>query len=144
MGTTRVSLPFRGVKLSPSTEVELRTHLEGVLSATYPGGVTMKHAVTSDILIPIWFISPPVAADGRTPAGESIVVVGKDLSEHGISFYHPEVISHRRMIASLEMGNGCWLGVLVDLRWCRFTKAGWYESGGRFLDVVESPMKQAG
>jgi len=118
--------------------------LEGVLSATYPGGVTMERR--SDVRYPYTNLVhlAPVAADGRTPAGESIVVVGKDLSEHGISFYHPEVISHRRMIASLEMGNGCWLGVLVDLRWCRFTKAGWYESGGRFLDVVESPMKQAG
>ena len=78
------------------------------------------------------------------PLSTVSVVVGKDLSEHGISFYHPEVIPHRRMIASLDMGRGRWLGVLVDLRWCRFTKAGWYESGGRFLQLVQSPVKRAG
>lgn len=82
----------------------------------------------------------PVAEDGLTPKGEHIVVVGKHISEHGLGFYHPKPLPYKRMIVSLEC-NGHWLGFLIDLRWCRFTKQGWYESGGRFLQSVPSPVE---
>jgi hypothetical protein len=84
----------------------------------------------------------PVAEDGISPQGESIAVVGKHLSDRGLGFYHPKPLPYRRMIASLE-SNGHWFGFLVDLRWCRFTKQGWYESGGRFLQAVHSPIENA-
>jgi hypothetical protein len=44
------------------------------------------------------------------------------------------------MIATLESSNGVRLGFIIDLSWCRFTKHGWYESGGRFLQSVLSPL----
>lgn len=78
----------------------------------------------------------PVAADGITPAGPDFVVVGKHLSERGLGFYHVEPLPYRRMIATLESG-GERLSLLVDLNWCRFTGQGWYESGGRFLEIVD-------
>ena len=81
----------------------------------------------------------PVADDGLTPQGKSVAVVGKHLSNRGLGFYHPKPLPYRRMIASLEY-NGRWLGFLIDIRWCRFTKQGWYESGGRFLQSVPSPV----
>jgi hypothetical protein len=83
----------------------------------------------------------PVGRDGVTPEGESVVVIGKHLSESGLGFYHQKPIPHRRMIASLETANGQWIGFLVDLSWCRFTRQGWYESGGRFLQSVLSPIQ---
>ena len=43
------------------------------------------------------------------------------------------------MIVSLDTSDGSSLTFLIDLAWCRFTKKGWYESGGRFLEVVEAP-----
>ena len=48
------------------------------------------------------------------------------------------------MIVSLRTGTGAWLGFLIDLTWCRFTKQGWYESGGRFLQSVLSPIDEDG
>jgi hypothetical protein len=81
----------------------------------------------------------PVAADGITPAGPAFVAVGKHLSERGLGFYHVEPLPYRRMIATLESVQGGHLSLLVDLNWCRFTEQGWYESGGRFLEVVDSP-----
>ena len=45
------------------------------------------------------------------------------------------------MIVSLESRSGQWLGFLIDVTWCRFTKQGWYESGGRFLQSVLSPVE---
>jgi len=84
----------------------------------------------------------PVGNDGMTPEGETVVVVGKHLSERGFGFYHQAPLPHRRMIASLETKQGHWLGFLIDLNWCRFTKGGWYESGGRFLQAVNSPLEK--
>ncbi len=83
----------------------------------------------------------PVGDDGLTPEGESVVAVGKHLSERGLGFYHPQPLAHRRMIVSLQTGSGDWLGFLIDLSWCRFTKQGWYESGGRFIQSVLSPIE---
>ena len=83
----------------------------------------------------------PVGDDGLTPEGETIVVVGKHLSERGLGFYHPQPLPYRRMIVSLQTGNGAWLGFLIDLSWCRFTKQGWYESGGHFIQSVFSPIE---
>jgi hypothetical protein len=77
-----------------------------------------------------------VAGDGRSPYGPAIVVAAKTLSEGGFGFYHPEPISARRMHASFHAGDGRWVGFIIDLPWCRFTAAGWYESGARFLEAV--------
>lgn len=78
----------------------------------------------------------PVRGDGETPAGESLIVVGKHLSERGVDFYCHEPLPYRRMIASLECGGESWIGLLLDLTWCRFTRFGWYDNGGRFLRVA--------
>jgi hypothetical protein len=81
----------------------------------------------------------PVGSDGTTPSGQPVVVVGKHLSERGFGFYHPEPLAYRRMVATLETPGGDRLSLLIDLSWCRFTGRGWYESGGRFLAVVDAP-----
>lgn len=82
----------------------------------------------------------PVGRDGHTPEGKTLVVVGKHLSEHGLDFYHREPLPYRRVIASLGCGNGHWIGLLMDLSWCRFCRHGWYDNGGRFLGLVTSPL----
>jgi hypothetical protein len=46
------------------------------------------------------------------------------------------------VIASLECGKGRWLAFLMDVSWCRFTKGGWYESGGRFLQTALAPQEK--
>jgi len=61
-----------------------------------------------------------------------------------LGFYHPHPLPYRRMIVSLETGDGRWLSFLIDLTWCRFTKQGWYESGGRFLQPVDPPIELTG
>jgi hypothetical protein len=53
-------------------------------------------------------------------------------------------LAYRTMIASLEDHKRQWIGFLLDLRWCRFNSLGWYESGGRFLQAVPSPIRQEG
>lgn len=82
----------------------------------------------------------PVAADGVTPLSENVVVVGKHLSPRGIDFFHREPLPHRRMVAWLETKGGQTHPVLVELLWCRFTKEGWYDNGGRLLRVIDVPV----
>jgi hypothetical protein len=44
------------------------------------------------------------------------------------------------MIASLELPEQHWAAFLLDIKWCRFTQYGWYDSGGRFLQTLQSPI----
>jgi hypothetical protein len=135
--------PSEASNIVPSVDSELRARIHGILAAIYPHAVVIERRQETRYPYAHLLGLTPTDNDGATPSGESIIVVGKSLSEHGLSFYHPEPILHRRMIASLECGHGRWLGVLIDLSWCRFTKLRWYESGGRFIQVVASPLKRA-
>jgi hypothetical protein len=80
----------------------------------------------------------PVADDGPR-VDETIQVMGKHLSQHGLDFYHREPVPYRRMIASLALEGG-WVGLVLDLKWCRFTSDGWYDNGGRFVAAIRSPL----
>ncbi|MDX1948180.1 MAG: hypothetical protein SFU86_22510 [Pirellulaceae bacterium] len=74
-------------------------------------------------------------------AGEPPVigVIGRHLSPHGLDFYHRDPLPHRRVIASLDGGQRGWISLLLELTWCRFSRHGWYDGGGRFLAVVPTP-----
>jgi hypothetical protein len=78
----------------------------------------------------------PLADDGRTPTGLSMVAVGRELSEGGFGFFHPSPLHYRQMVVSLEAADSQWLSLVIDLTWCRFMRHGWYESGGRFLRTI--------
>ncbi len=119
---------------------EVRAQVWGLLTAMYPRNDLTERRRDSRYPFPYLIHLTPVGRDGVTPEGETVVVVGKHLSERGFGFYHQAPLPHRRMIASLETKEGNWLGFLIDLNWCRFTKGGWYESGGRFLQTANSPM----
>jgi len=120
---------------------EVRMAVWGLLSTLYPRRELAERRRETRYPFPYLIHLTPVAEDGCTPQGETVVVVGKHLSERGLGFYHPKPLPHRRMIASLEDPRGRWLAFLVDLNWCRFTRQGWYESGGRFLQSVLSPIE---
>jgi hypothetical protein len=85
----------------------------------------------------------PVGEDGRTPNGEPIIAAGKDLSEGGLGFYHPEPLPSQRMIASLQTTSGHWLAFVVELTRSHSISQGWYQSSGRFVEPVVSPMESA-
>ena len=124
-----------------SPDDEIQAQVWGMLTTFYPQQDLVERRCENRYPFPCLIYLTPVAADGLTPAGETLVAAGKHLSVRGLSFYHPQPIPHRRMIVSLESGSGQWLGFLIDLNWCRFTKKGWYESGGRFLQAVLPPVE---
>jgi hypothetical protein len=118
---------------------EVRTQVWALLSTLYPKVTVVERRRETRYPFPFLIYLTPVDDDG-TPCGESIVVVGKHVSERGLGFYHAKPIAHRRVVASLERPHNGYYAFLLDLRWCRFTRQGWYESGGRFLESVSSPL----
>jgi len=143
---SHVAFSFPQIDLLPeqgAASDEIRTQIWGLLSMLYPKVSVTERRRETRYPFPSLINLTPVGEDGATPCGESVVVVGKHVSERGLGFYHPKPLPYRRMIASLEGPRGDWFGFLVDLSWCRFTRHGWYESGGRFLESVASPLENA-
>ena len=133
------------VRSTPPAELPaspaVREHVWHLLSRLYPPGKGGERRKERRYPYPQLLHLTPVAADGISPTEATIVVAGKHLSEQGLGFFHREPLIHRRIIASLEEATG-WIGLLTDVSWCRFTRHGWYESGGRFLQVVPSPLRR--
>jgi hypothetical protein len=82
----------------------------------------------------------PVDRNGQPLLAETFVVVGKHLSSHGADFYYARPLEWTRVIASFPLRDGKWLAFLMELTWCRFSRHGWYDNGGRFVATVESPL----
>jgi hypothetical protein len=79
----------------------------------------------------------PLDGQGEPLYRAESVVVGKDVSERGISFYHPQPIPCRRGLLTVDHPHAGRLTVEVELQRCRFHRLGWYESGGRLVRAVE-------
>jgi hypothetical protein len=133
-----VFAPTREDWVSP--EETVRSQICGLLTNFRPRPAQSERRSDQRYPFPYLIHLTPVGVEGAMVESETIVVVGKHLSERGLGFYHTKPLTYRRMIVSFEARNGAWLGFLIDLTWCRFTKQGWYESGGRFLQVVPSPL----
>jgi len=84
-----------------------------------------------------------MAEDGTSLAEQTIVVLGKHVSNHGLDFYCSQPLPFRRVVACFECGHGPQVRLLLDLTWCRFCQHGWYENGGRFLQAVGTQVGAA-
>jgi hypothetical protein len=82
----------------------------------------------------------PVDENGRPQLDEAMTVLGKHLSNHGLDFYSREPLPWQRVVASLPSSDTRWVAFLMELTWCRFGQHGWYDNGGRFLAVANSPL----
>ena len=128
---------------SGGDDADMQSQVWGLLSTLYPKDSLVERRRENRYPFPFLVHLTPVEDNDQPANAETIVVVGKHLSERGLGFYHPKPLPYRRMIVSLESPGGEWLGFLIDLSWCRFTKQGWYESGGRFLEATLSPLQTA-
>lgn len=135
----RLSLP----PLSPAEEV-VRNSVVQLLGSLYPTAHVPERRREQRYAYPHFLCLSPVGVDRATALPESVTVVGKHLSIGGIGFFHPQPIPYRRVVVSFEGPTGTPLAFLTDLTWCRFTKYGWYESGGKFLSVATPSLPQVG
>lgn len=113
----------------------LRSQVRELLAGLYPPGA-FERRHQQRYPFPRLISLQPVAADGASPIGPVCVVSGKHLSESGLSFFHPEPLPYRLVVASLERPDRRCNDFLLDVDWCRFTQLGWYESGGKFLRAL--------
>lgn len=70
-----------------------------------------------------------------TPTGDAVKVAARDLSFCGTSFIHAAPLPSRQVLLRHEGDADEPLAFVVTLRWCRFTRAGHYQSGGQFASV---------
>ncbi len=78
----------------------------------------------------------PLSRDHRPDVTQTIIVIGRHLSEQGLDFYHHEPVPFRRAVVSLPTNGNEWVSLLFELFWTRYNCHGWYDNGGRFLAVV--------
>src|SRR5688572_6124158 len=91
---------IRPGKLLPEAEAHVRERVQQVLAGAQPvlHGVERRREKRHPFPYPVYLT--PVGRDGATPIGETIVVLGKHLSELGFDFYHRAPLPHRRAIVS--------------------------------------------
>lgn len=119
---------------------EVRSQVWQLLGGMYPQGNGVERRQSQRYPFPQLITLSPVSIGGLTTKGRNLTVVGKHLSEGGLGFFHPQPLSDRLVIASLEADGGRFFGFLLDIHRCRFTRHGWYESGGKFLRAAPSPL----
>jgi hypothetical protein len=117
--------------------VTLANQVESLLSRLNPS-VSPERRRDERFPIPVLFRITPLDADRQLIESEAVIVVGKNISRRGFSFYHERPISHRRAIIALAQPGLGIFSAEIDVSWCRFRRPGWYESGGRLVRSILS------
>jgi hypothetical protein len=121
-------------------ESNLMREIQGLMARLHPEtAVERRH--DERVAIPLTLRLTPLDRDRRPVADDAITVVGKDISRRGLSFTHELPLTYRRAIISLDDPKYGRFAAEIDVTWCRFTKPGWYESGGRLVRSA-NPMDQ--
>jgi hypothetical protein len=118
--------------------------VESALAAQEPRSRAVERRRESRQPFPYPIHLTPYNAAGEPDVERTFVVIGKHLAPHGLDFYCPRPLAERRVIASLECGANGLVGLVVELAWCRFSRHGWYDNGGRFIALVPSPLSAVG
>jgi hypothetical protein len=118
--------------VAKTNRATLTIQIEALLSRLHPA-VSRERRHDDRIAIPVLFRLTPFDADRQPLDREALIVVGKNISRRGVSFYHEKPITHRRALIELADPSVGIFVAEIDVTWCRFTKPGWYESGGRLL-----------
>jgi hypothetical protein len=134
---TKVLRAARGPETVVCTDV--RSHVWALLSSAQFQSRSAERRNSQRFPYPYLVTVTPVDHSGRPMSEAQFVVVGKNISEGGLSFYHQGPLANRQVIVSLDAADGRWMSFLVDLTWCRFKSQGWYESGGQFLKKTLTP-----
>ncbi|HEX4130638.1 MAG TPA: hypothetical protein VHZ24_11400 [Pirellulales bacterium] len=127
---------FGGLDFAPPANEEVRGQVWALLAGMYPQIASVERRRDQRFPFPRLLLLTPVELETFNPIGPTVTAAGKHISESGIGFFHNEPLPYRWVIASIETGERLSLGFLVDVSWCRFTRQGWYESGGRFQRAV--------
>jgi hypothetical protein len=131
------SLPF-------SSRPIFADSVEAALHAIDPGPRSAERRRDARSPYPYPIHLTPYGNNGLPDARRTFVVIGKHLAPHGLDFYCRQPLAERRVVASLDCGREGWIGLVMELTWCRFGRHGWYDNGGRFIAQVSSPLLELG
>lgn len=143
-------LPLQSIRAVPRIVVPLRSRIADDREVqNYVRGLFGQHASrhvperrkSVRHLYPYPIDVTPLDGEPLSSA-DKISVLGKQLSEYGLDFYSNQPLPYRRVIAWFETSDRSRFGLLTNLTWCRFNKFGWYENGGRFLQVVRQSQTE--
>ncbi|MCI0491411.1 MAG: hypothetical protein L0Z07_00575 [Planctomycetes bacterium] len=124
-----------GTIAGPLDVAALAQQVEALFGRFRPSAVAERRC-HERLALPIPVRLTPLDHAGRPLAEQAITVVGRDISPRGLSFFHEETLTYRRAIIEVDHPELGQFSAEVDIRWCRFARRGWYESGGRLLGVV--------
>ena len=115
----------------------LARQVQALVARLHPT-VTLERRRDDRIDLPVLFRIQPLD-DQRQPIQDSaMTVVGKNISRRGISFYHDRPLPYRHALISAVHPEFDGFHAEIDVSWCRFTKPGWYESGGRLIAAAST------
>jgi hypothetical protein len=136
--------PIDDQTLERFAESELGRQIHALVSRLQPE-VTVERRHDERFAMPVLLELTPLDALGQPLANAATIVVGKDISRCGISFFHEGTLPYRRAIVSTEHPELGLFAAEIDINWCRFVRPGWYVSGGRLLRVLEleTPQRRA-
>jgi hypothetical protein len=123
-----------------SNRASLTDQIASLVSRLHPT-VTLERRHDDRIAIPVLFRLTPLDSDRLPVPSLSAIVVGKNISRRVLSFFHENPIPHRRALIELAHPGIEPFAAEIDITWCRFTKPGWYESGGRLIRAVSDPAQ---
>ncbi|WP_105353701.1 hypothetical protein [Blastopirellula marina] len=122
---------------SECSEAKVRSTVGQLISRILPKKITNERRRDFRYPYPHLIYLTPIDPSGQPLNDLTTVVVGKNITERGIDFFHRDPLPYRRVILTLESDDGTRASLVTDLLWTRFTRQGWYDNGGRFLHVVE-------
>jgi len=131
-----IATPAAGAVATPEKHVWQQVRL--LLHGLFPQAAIGERRQNGRFPFPVLLQLTPVDGHTLEPLAEPLVIVGKNISEQGLGFYHQQPLPYRYAVVTLEDAARRRIALLIDLSWCRFTRFGWYDSGGRFLRVVQS------
>ena len=108
------------------TRTTLTLQIEALLSRLHPA-VERERRHDDRIAIPVLFRLTPYDDNQRPIDEEASIVVGKNISRRGVSFYHEHPITHRRALIEVADPVAGTFAAEVDITWCRFMA--WRTSG---------------
>lgn len=129
------SAPLDGLASADELATSLAADIDSLMRQVSPIVDTERRA-RARYPIPYTFQLIPLDEGGRPRLEKTTTVVGKHLSQSGISFSHDHPLPCRGAIISLIHPNIGRFAVEVDLLWTRRTVIGIYESGGRLIRTV--------
>ncbi len=85
-------------------------------------------------------VTPINNTTGRPDSARCFPAFGIDISSNGICLLARQLVPARNAVLSLEGPGQKAVSILFEPRWVRFTRGGWYQTGGKLLEVLQEDV----